>query len=801
MTTRKIRKMRKIRRKLNRRYTAKVLVALYTLSILFSAFILIKPSVTDAAEVVSEKKDLKLYIISPYSIRLEWEDDISYETAYIIQRAIDSADFKSIASVRANTTTYVDYNISPGHIYTYRIFYKNIHGNLYQHTVEVSTSSDLISKPNTLELTPVTSGQVEIKWTYPGYKQYDTVIERKADKETEWKVIYRAPAGTFNYIDAGLTPGLKYYYRIKAATATNIYSDYYPSKYGESIFTSLKAPQNLFGYAVSSTRIYLSWEYKSDDENKDEKGKSNKRIVDYFELERKTENEDYVLIAVIPYTNNWYQDSGLETGKLYTYRVRAKKGTVYSDYSEEITINCGYINPPVALSARALSANSIELKWENRGLDVGAQIEIWRKSEDYQEWDLFALLDRSYNKFIDKNVEEGKKYSYKLRSVIAYNNTYSNYSNEVSAYALDYNAPTDIDYVVIDKDRIQLYWNYEDDFIIAENADATNGYDSTNFKSGFIIEMKEGLFGQWKELARVSSSVNNYFVRGLDENKTYYFKVRAVNDNAGIGTYSREIKVTTRLPDTPEITSIEALSPSKIELKWKDTLQDDDPDSGYIIERKLNALNHYTVIAVLPSNSNTYIDTDLSPSRRYDYRIKAFNKAGNSQYSKNVFAITKAFNYFEDVPPSHPASEALYELVGRGAVKGQKAVNKEGKVVEMFYPDEAITRGEFIYMLMKAFKLEGKAIGSFADVTYGHWFYKEVMTAKNLGIITGDELNYFYPENPLTYDEMERIINKALKTVGRNVLYQSGNIDGKSKNKDEFVTKGEAAIVVYNIID
>ena len=58
--------------------------------------------------------------------------------------------------------------------------YKNMHGNLHQYTVEASTSSELISKPNALELISVSHGQIELKWAYPGYKQYDTIIERKA---------------------------------------------------------------------------------------------------------------------------------------------------------------------------------------------------------------------------------------------------------------------------------------------------------------------------------------------------------------------------------------------------------------------------------------------------------------------------------------------------------------------------------------------------------------------------------------------------------------------------------------------
>jgi hypothetical protein len=796
--------------------------------------------IISAADDYTQRNPLHLYIISPYSIKLEWRDNISYETGYIIQRSTDSADFKSIASVRANSTTYIDYSVSPGHVYAYRILYKNMHGNLHQYTVEASTSSELISKPNALELISVSHGQIELKWAYPGYKQYDTIIERKAgnDKDSEWKVIYRAPAGTFNYIDQGLVSGVRYYYRIKAATDSNIFSDYYPSIHGKTIYTFLKAPQNLHGYAVSSTKIYLSWEYESDEEksssenNKDNNKDNKKKDVDYYELERRTENEDFVTIAIIPYTNKWYQDSGLTTGKLYTYRVRAKKNSIYSDYSDEVIINCGYINPPVALSARAISGTSIELKWENRGLDVGAQIEVWRKSEDYQQWDLFTVLDRNYSKFVDNNVEEGKKYSYRLRSVISYNNTYSNYSNEVSAYARDYNAPSDIDYTVIGKDRIQLYWKYEDDVSISENADNKSDLNnksglnnSHKFRNGFIIEMKEGLFGQWKELAQVPSTADNYFVRGLDENKTYYFKVRAVNDNAGVGAYSKEIKVITRIPKTPEIISIEPLSPSKIKLKWQRTLEH-EPDtgntdsgyiSGYIIERKLNALNHYKVIAVLLPGTDTYIDTDLSSSRRYDYRIKAFNKAGNSPYSRNAFAVTKTINYFDNISSSHPASKAIYDLAGRGVIKGQKSLDHEGNVVEMFYPNEAVTRAEFVYMLVRAFKLEGKAVGSFADVTYGDWFYNEIMIAKNLGLVEGDELNYFYPEKFLTQGEMQSIINKVLKTQGRNLIYEfnyknetnritdtkviEDQTDISAVNKDEIVTRGEAVVVIYNIID
>ena len=769
-----------------------------------------------AATEVPERQRLNLNIISPYNIKLEWMDNINYEKGFVIQRSEDSGSFKTIVAVPANTTSYNDFSVSPGHVYTYKVLYIDYHGNSRQYTSEASTSSDMISRPDSLEIVPSSPTQIELKWTYPGYKQYDTIVERKSGKDGKWELIYHAPIGVFKYIDKELTAGVKYYYRLKAATDSNIYSAYYPSVYGETIYTSLEAPQDIYGYAVSQTKIYLTWKYDKEKE------------IDYFEVERKTEDEDseYVKVAISPFTNKWFQDSGLTTGKLYTYRIRAKKGGSYSEYSEEITINCGYINPPVALSARASSNNSIELEWENRGLDIGAEVELWRKSDIYDQWELYTVMDRNYNKFIDNNVEEGVNYSYRLRSVVSYNRVYSNYSNIVSAYPLDYNAPSDIDYIVIDKNKIQLMWKYDSNIYNYENnsnIDNSGSIDnSSKFKAGYIVEMKEGIYGKWKELAEISLTAKNYFATGLDEDKTYYFRVKVFNDNgSGIGVYSKEIKVTTHIPEKPEITSIQALSPSKIKLTWKSDILDStknyvenifkdtsinnsDIVEGFIIERKLKVQNYYKVIAILPSGSNSYVDSGLSPSKRYSYRIKAFNKAGSSEYSKEMFAVTNPISYFYDIPSSHPAKEAINDLAGRGVFDDKGTEMHEGQMVQMFYPDEPISKAEFVCTLIRAFKLSAKQVGSFADVTYGSWCYEEIMIAKNLGIITGDMDNYFYPDRPITNEEMKDMINKALKAQGKAVLYNIGRDyedNDLIMDMSKEITRGEVAIEIYKIMD
>ena len=70
----------------------------------------------------------------------------------------------------------------------------------------------------------------------------------------------------------------------------------------------------------------------------------------------------------------------------------------------------------------------------------------------------------------------------------------------------------------------------------------------------------------------------------------------------------------------------------------------------------------------------------------------------------------------------------------------------------LFYPDNAITRADFILMLDRAFKMseavssgQVPAAGNFSDVPAGEYYTNAVGAAKALGIAAGGENNQFYP--------------------------------------------------------
>lgn len=87
--------------------------------------------------------------------------------------------------------------------------------------------------------------------------------------------------------------------------------------------STLSAPSGLFGVAVTSTSIWLSWK----DNTSNESG---------FIVERKSNKNNYVSIGTLPANSTSYQDNSVASGVTYSYRVKAYTGNS-SAYSNIIT--------------------------------------------------------------------------------------------------------------------------------------------------------------------------------------------------------------------------------------------------------------------------------------------------------------------------------------------------------------------------------------------------------------------------------------------------------------------------------
>ncbi|HPE16707.1 MAG TPA: S-layer homology domain-containing protein, partial [Oscillospiraceae bacterium] len=125
----------------------------------------------------------------------------------------------------------------------------------------------------------------------------------------------------------------------------------------------------------------------------------------------------------------------------------------------------------------------------------------------------------------------------------------------------------------------------------------------------------------------------------------------------------------------------------------------------------------------------------------------------------SVYAVGYSKVAFDDV-----AAEAWYhDAVGFCAARGITAGTGGGR----FSPDAALTRGEFIVMLMRAYGIgaDEDPADNFSDA--GDTYYTGYLAAaKRLEISNGVGNNLFAPEQEITRQDMFTLLYRALNVLG-----------------------------------
>ncbi len=97
-----------------------------------------------------------------------------------------------------------------------------------------------------------------------------------------------------------------------------------------------------------------------------------------------------------------------------------------------------------------------------------------------------------------------------------------------------------------------------------------------------------------------------------------------------VGKEQPPAPATPRRPGSPADLRATAVGPTQVKLSWRDTSDDEE---GFRIERKSSGESGFRVIASVDSNRISHYDRDLRSGKRYEYRVRAFNAAGDSDAS------------------------------------------------------------------------------------------------------------------------------------------------------------------------
>lgn len=182
--------------------------------------------------------------------------------------------------------------------------------------------------------------------------------------------------------------------------------------------------------------------------------------------------------------------------------------------------------------------------------------------------------------------------------------------------------------------------------------------------------------------------------------------------------------------------------------------------------------------------------TGSSPSN-----TKPSNKGGNSSYSGSFVAGNEAEkinkNIFDDIDGVSWAVESIVELAQKGIISG--------KGDRLFYPNDNITREEFVKIIMLTFfKNAEPAAVDFADVDNSAWYAPYVKAACGSGIINGIGDNRFGTGMNITREDMAVIAYRTAVSAGKLAEEET---ESSFKFDDDYSISDYAKKAVYALYE
>lgn len=286
-------------------------------------------------------------------------------------------------------------------------------------------------------------------------------------------------------------------------------------------------------------------------------------------------------------------------------------------------IQSGTVNPPQApsnMTATAAGPSSINLAWTDNSSDETGFL-LQRSLSATSGFTNLLTLPANTTSYTNTGLSSATTYYYRVQAINSGGS--SPWSNIASATTLSSPpaAPSNLTATASGTSTINLSWN-------------DNSSDETSFNLERSLNSSTGFV----TIATLSMNTTSYSNTGLNSSTTYYYRIQAVNAT-GASTWSNIANATTAAagpPAAPSNLVATASGCNTIVLNWTDNSSN---ENNFILQRALSLNGNYTTIASLAANTTTYTNSGLINGKRYYYRVRATNAAGNSSWSNKASAV------------------------------------------------------------------------------------------------------------------------------------------------------------------
>src|SRR5438132_888633 len=250
------------------------------------------------------------------NVTLAWDPSVgSHIAGYRLYSGTTSGVYTQIIEIGNTTSTSVS-NLTPGQKYFFAVTAYNtsalesVKSNEVSYTAPTPppTPTPTPPAPSSLTASPMSSSQINLAWKDNSNNETGFKIQRSTDGITFTRIA-AVGANTKSYVDTGLNPQTKYWYRVRA------YNQRGNSGFSNTAIATTpprppSAPTALTATAISQTRINLAWR----DNSRNETG---------FYILRSIDGTSFSRIAAVGANVTSYTNMALAAAKKYYYRVRA----------------------------------------------------------------------------------------------------------------------------------------------------------------------------------------------------------------------------------------------------------------------------------------------------------------------------------------------------------------------------------------------------------------------------------------------------------------------------------------------
>jgi hypothetical protein len=542
---------------------------------------------------------------------IRWMDKSGNEDGF---RVYESLSPDSTPALIATTPPDIDTLLltakSPATDFYYQVAAFNAAGSSeLTDTIFASTAQVAPTAPESLSVQTVSATALELRWRDCSAVETSFELMEATAADFTSPIYYTLPPDcTSLYVPAHLM-FTTYYYRIRAVNS-----------YGGSAYTPVvsgtpgdfppAAPSDLTGAALDENTLWLHWRDNS----------VNEESFELYQSINDTLSFNRLLTATTGITDTTLE--GLTPAVTYYYKLRAANRYGESQFTGVTSVRTSETVPfpPTNLTASVPTETDIRLNWvDHSAMETGFEIEEWMDilpaTNTYTSpADSISLL------ILDR--QPLSTYHYRVCALGAVGNSF--YTNEVTVIAgsiAPQTAPDSLQAEALSGTEILLTWR-----------------DRTRNEEIFDLEVKAGA-GQWSVLARPARDTDTLVSTGRQPHTQYQFRIRARN-RWGISAYSNTATVNTPYsPAAPGNLVAAASGAADIRLSWRDN---SDNEEVFIIEERTQQIGAFVEIDSVGPGIVEYLVAGREQFVKYEYRVRARNWLGYSDYSNTAAGNTYA---------------------------------------------------------------------------------------------------------------------------------------------------------------